>query len=327
MEQEKHSGKARNKDAPVTGPGSKLPDEDEFFRPVKSDTHHSKPEQDAIAAALQAVQQLGLQVDADESATALAEGEEGRRCPSCGKPNRAGNRFCSACGVPLQQAPAEELEGSGANPNARPAAAGPHYYHHHYHHHYFSSTEGIATGADHLVAGSAPVGRDATRGRIPSAGGSLNRAETAVRKLTQDWALACNTKQLDDLVELYGPDAIVLRPNVPPIRGTAAIREFLFAQLDAGMGEVELESLRTEVFGDIAYEAGRCQMLVPVSMGQRREERGKYLITLARQAGDWKILADCWSSDLSLGVSAEPGPTKSAPAPGPPVLRPPRKSA
>jgi len=328
MEPEKH--KARNKDAPMTGPGSKLPDEDEFFSPVKSDAHRSKPEQDAIAAALQAVQQLGLQVDADESVTAVAEGEEGRRCHSCGKPNRAGNRFCSACGVPLQQAPAEESEAPGANLSARPAAApGPHYYHHHYHHHYFSSTEGIAagSGADHHAAGNASVARDVARARTPSAGGSLTRAETAVRKLTQDWALACNTKQLDDLVQLYGADAVVLRPKVPPMRGTAAIREFFFAQLDAGMGEVEMESLRTEAFGDIAYEAGRCQMLVPVAMGKRREERGKYLITLARQAGDWKILADCWSSDLSLGVSAEPNSTKStAPAPGPPALRPPRKS-
>ncbi len=193
---------------------------------------------------------------------------------------------------------------------------------------FFDRGDCAGRGTDHYAASSVPVARDASRARTPSAGGSLSRAETAVRKLTQDWALACNTKQLDDLVELYGPDAIVLRPNVPPMRGTASIREFFFTQLDAGMGEVEMESLRTEVFGDIAYEAGRCQMLVPVAMGQRREERGKYLITLARQAGDWKILADCWSSDLSLGVSVEPGPAKStAPAPGPPILRPPRKSA
>jgi len=230
----------------MRGPGSKLPDENEFFSPVKSDVHHAKPEQDAIAAALQAVQQLGLQADADDSVGDVAEAQEGRKCLSCGKPNRPGNRFCSACGVPLQEAPAQDLEPSPANPSSRATAAGQHYYHHHYHHHYFSSTEGIApaAGADHST-GSAPVARAP---RAPSAGGSLSRAETAVRKLSQDWALACNTKQLDDLVELYGPDAIVLRPNVPPMRGTAAIREFFFTQLDAGMGEVEMEALRTEVF-------------------------------------------------------------------------------
>jgi hypothetical protein len=62
-------------------------------------------------------------------------------------------------------------------------------------------------------------------------------------------------------------------------------------------------------------------------MGKRREERGKYLLTVARQSGEWKILADCWSSDLSLGVSLEPAPTKSnMQSPQNPALKPPRKN-
>jgi ketosteroid isomerase-like protein len=153
----------------------------------------------------------------------------------------------------------------------------------------------------------------------------LNRAEAAVRKLAQDWALACNSKQLDDLVSLYAVDAIVLRPNVPPVRGSAGIREFFFGLLDAGFGDVETDPLRTEVFGDTAYEAGRCKMLVPFTMGKRREERGKYLFTLARQAGDWKILADCWTSDLSLGGQVDAGTAKSLPSSGAPLQKPPHK--
>ena len=162
------------------------------------------------------------------------------------------------------------------------------------------------------MAPSAPLDRPAGgtvrdgRTRAALTGPSLSRAEAAVRQLTQDLALACNTKQLDDLVNLYGSDALVLRPNFPPVRGSAAIREFFVAALDAGLGEVEMEPMRTELLGDIAYEAGRCKMLVPIAMGKRREERGKYLIVSTRQAnGEWKAVADSWSSDLSLGVSAE----------------------
>ena len=80
--------------------------------------------------------------------------------------------------------------------------------------------------------------------------------------------------------------------------------------LDAGLGEVELESLRVELVGDVAYEAGRCKMLVPVAMGKRREERGKYLIVLTRHAGEWKIVSDCWSSDLSLPAVPETGASR-----------------
>ena len=151
----------------------------------------------------------------------------------------------------------------------------------------------------------------------------MSRAEIALRKISQDWAFACNTKHLDDMVGLYVADAMVMRPNVPPVRGTAAIREFFFAALDSGLGEVEFEPLRVEMFGDIGYEAGRCKMLVPSTSGKRREERGKYLMISHKQEGEWKIIADSWSADLSLSPAADLGP-KPAAAPSVPP-RPPRK--
>jgi ketosteroid isomerase-like protein len=206
---------------------------------------------------------------------------------------------------------------------AAPEAPGDHHYHHHYHHHYFSASDGMDLGPG--PDPRAGVGSGAPRVRAPLGGPSLSRAEAALRKATQDWALACNTKQLDDLVELYVPDALVQRPNVPVVRGTAAIREFFFGLLEAGMSEIELEPQRTELFGDFGYEAGRCKSLVPVAMGKRREERGKYLVLLSRQAnGEWRIVADSWSSDLSLGAAGElpkPG-TGLEPAKQPPTRKP-----
>src|SRR5262249_58035156 len=103
--------------------------------------------------------------------------------------------------------------------------------------------------------------REAVR-RPAQPGAPLSRAEIAVRKISQNWAQACNTKHLDDLVELYSNDAFLLRANFPPVRGTAAIREFFFTALDAGLGEAEMDPVRVEVFGDVAYEAGRCKTLV-----------------------------------------------------------------
>ena len=167
-----------------------------------------------------------------------------------------------------------------------------------------------------------PIDPIAAKLRTPGGGAPMGRVETAVRKVTLDWALACNSRQLDDLVSTYAADAIVLRPNHPPVRGTAAIREFFFNSLDAGFGEVELDPLRVDIVGDVAYEAGRCKMLVPAVVGKRREERGKYLTVLARQPnGEWSIVTDCWSSDLSLSPTADletakPGPSALKPPPG-----------
>jgi ketosteroid isomerase-like protein len=105
------------------------------------------------------------------------------------------------------------------------------------------------------------------------------------------------------LLELYTADAMVLRSNCPPLRGASAVHEFFFGALDAGLGEVELEPLRVEVVGELAYEGGRFKALIPSATGKRREERGKYLWVCARQTnGEWKVTADCWSSDLTLST-------------------------
>jgi ketosteroid isomerase-like protein len=280
-------------------------------------------------AVLQAMQRFALEQSAEESVNVNLESEStGRQtCPSCGNANRKGNNFCASCGAALLKTP-EATE--AARPASKPVteAPGEHHYHHHYHHHYFSPADGVEPGTSpdsRMASGGAAAAREIPRVVRPLGGASLSRAETALRKLAQDWALACNTKQLDDLVDLYVPDAMVLRPNVPAVRGTAAIREFFFGLLDSGMSEVEMDPLRSELFGDFGYETGRCKSLVPVAMGKRREERGKYLVILNRQAnGEWKIMADSWSSDLSLGAAAEPLVKPSVP-PGNLIPRPPRK--
>jgi ketosteroid isomerase-like protein len=145
----------------------------------------------------------------------------------------------------------------------------------------------------------------------------------SARQVAQDWAQACNTKHLDDLAELYVSDATLIRSNLPPVRSLPAIRDFLHALLEAGLGELEMESLRIEVMGEIAMDLGRCKMLVPIAMGKRREERGKYLLILVRQpAGTWKILADCWSSDQLVSAPPAADTARKSIEPTPPVRKP-----
>jgi ketosteroid isomerase-like protein len=278
----------------------------DVLRRMRSDSGQAKPGQEKIEAALEAAQKLALQMDTDASAASLAESHEQHTCHACGGLNPRENRFCARCGVPLAEMPDGEAPAPEAvqliNPLA--SAAGQHHYHHHYHHHYFSTSSETTSSVPEARISTGPISRDSSKGR--PAGAGLSRAEIALRKLAQDWALACNTKHIDDLVDLYTSDAIVLRPNVSPVRSTPAIRELFCSVLEAGLGEVQMEPLRVEVFGDMAYEVGRCSMLVPSASGKRREERGKYVILAVRQAGEWKILVDCWSTDLSVALAAEP---------------------
>jgi uncharacterized protein (TIGR02246 family) len=192
---------------------------------------------------------------------------------------------------------------SGHKDEVHPQAGAPpgtHHYHHHYHHHYFQGGQ-EASAAPRPNAPESAREADRMRAAAAAKGEPMSRGEAAVRRLTQEWVLACNTRQLDELMELYAPDALVLRSNLPPIRGVMAIREFFFGSLEAGLGEVAVDPMRVEVLGDLAHEVGRYSALVPGTAGKRREERGKYLWVFAKQAsGDWKLASECWSSDLTL---------------------------
>ena len=320
--------KHKRPDSPFASEAAKDPDFnatiEEFFARLQSDARHPVPSPEAVSAARQAVQRLAAESVGD-AGLALPESSPSPVCATCGHSNRPGNHYCAACGVALESLPA------GSPPPApqfsEPAAfpppdmpAGQHHYHHHYHHHYF------AAGLESLAP--ARTAADSGSGRVRAPGNqAMSRVETAVRKVMQDWAFACNNRQLDDLVSTYTADALVLRPNHPAVRGTSAIREFFFTSLDAGLGDVELDPLRLDVVGDIAYEAGRCKMLVPVAVSKRREERGKYLAVLTRKSnGEWAIACDCWSSDLNIASAAEGEPAKPVSPPLPPTKPlPPRK--
>jgi uncharacterized protein (TIGR02246 family) len=304
----------------------------EIYQRLYPEMRRPKPNQEAIAAALQAMQRLTMEADsevvAEDATLESSGGDVHNACGVCGHHNREGNRYCGACGLPLGTELAEPLTDaspahalpslddnddplSHTSPPAPVAAdevhpppgapAGTHHYHHHYHHHYFQGGQDFAPGAQRPNAPESA--READRMRVAAAakGEPMSRGEAAVRRLTQEWVLACNTRQLDELIELYAADALVLRSNLPPIRGAMAVREFFYASLEAGLGEVAVEPMRVEVLGDLAHEVGRYSALVPGTAGKRREERGKYLWVFAKQAsGDWKLVSECWSADLTL---------------------------
>lgn len=266
---------------------------EEFFQRLPANFRWPKPNAEAVAAAVEAVQRMSGSAAAQELAT---DGEPdvsgGNPCSACGGTLPSGARFCVWCGSPNQTEVA-------ADATQFRASVAQHHFHHHYHH-LISDRTKPASGAP-----SAESESSGPKGRAPGSPGisTGGRAEAGARQVVQDWAQACNTKHIDDLLELYSADATLIRSSVPPVRSLPAIREFLISLLEAGLGDVEMDSLRFELLGDIAIDIGRCKMLVPVAMGKRREERGKYLVVLVRQpAGTWKILADCWSSDLAVNA-------------------------
>jgi len=294
------------------------PEVDDFFQRLPGNFRWPKPNADAIAAAVEAIQRVsGSSAVAQDLA---ADGAPEAPCSACGGLLPANARFCVWCGIAIAE---------DATAAIRPAQT---HVHHHYHHHVGAAavpaSEAAAGESSSSSSSSSSSTSSVPQGRAPGSPGIVTggRAEAGARQLVQDWAQACNTKHIDDLLELYSADATLIRSSVPPVRSLPAIREFLISLLEAGLGDVEMESLRVEVMGDIALDLGRCKMLVPVAMGKRREERGKYLIVLVKQpAGTWKILADCWASDSAVSSPASAPAPEAAARKGSEPTPPPRK--
>ena len=262
---------------------------DEFFVKINHDFRRPKPNEQAVASALNAIQRLGFEGRLE--LTGMNE-DSGEACQKCGASNSGVNRFCGYCGALLDRS---EKPAGTSKRSQTSTADGQHIYHHHYHHHYLDSSlgeENPELESKEAVAAKTPAPP------APSAPPTGN-VESAFRQLVEDWTVYCNSRRLEDLVALYSADAIVLRPNVAPARGSVAIRQFLRATLDAGLGDVELKGADTGVLGEIACLTGRCRMLAPVATGKRQEQTGKYLIVARREKGEWKILADAWSLDSS----------------------------
>jgi ketosteroid isomerase-like protein len=276
---------------------------DEFFVKINHDFRRPKPSEQAVASALNTIQRLGVESRLNYTGT---NENAGSACPKCGASNSGLNRFCGYCGA-LLDPPERTAATSERAQNS--ADGGQHVYHHHYHHHYL---DGSWSEESPEVESKEIAARTPTSPALPIP--PKSSVESALRQLVEDWAVYCNSRRLEDLVALYSRDAIVLRPNVAPSRGSAAIQQLLRAALGAGLGDVELNVADIGVLGEIACLTGHCRMLAPAS-GKPQEQTGKYLMVARRENDEWKILADSWSMDSAHDELSH----KIAPAPSWPV--------
>ncbi len=261
---------------------------------------------------------------AAEDATQEPSGNVFTACRLCGHRNREGNKFCGMCGLPLAIEPPEPSDPASpilalptfdneplpetprppaleAKDEVHPppgAPAGTHHYHHHYHHHYFQG--GHADAAAAAPRANAPESaREADRMRVAAAakGEPMSRSEAAVRRLTQEWVLACNTRQLDELIELYAPDSLVLRSNLPPIRGAMAVREFFYCLARSGSGR---SGARSHARGSLGRPGSRSGTLQRAGSGNSRQasRRARQISLGLRQAEQRRL-------EAGLGVLVE----------------------
>jgi uncharacterized protein (TIGR02246 family) len=126
-----------------------------------------------------------------------------------------------------------------------------------------------------------------------------DEVEAHIRRIGEKWARHWNAQELDKLIESYAPDAVYMPPHHAAVHGKQAIHAYLQGPLKHGITDLTYEVTFIRHSGDLAYDVGRYSMSVPQPDGRKRPDRGKYLTVWKRQSdGEWKIVADTWSSDL-----------------------------
>jgi len=257
---------------------------DDFFVKMNRQFRRPKPSEEAVAAALQAIQTLAGEVVTTEAG---APGEEsgtveGAKCPKCGGMNAESNRFCGYCGTLV-----DRTQKSAAKPVASPApgpspnAPGQHIYHHHYHHHYFPDT----------AARPAQNAQIASTESVSPGIAATETAGAALRQLVEDWISHAKSKAFEQLAALYSADAILVRSDATLLCGRSSIRQYLEA---SGASEVQLELTDTRLVGGVACLAGVNRFVLAGLARGAQERGGKFLMVARQESGRWRILADIW---------------------------------
>jgi ketosteroid isomerase-like protein len=91
-------------------------------------------------------------------------------------------------------------------------------------------------------------------------------------------------------------DATLLPPGSPLIKGRSNIQNFWQSFLDAGAADPKLRTVFVEASGELAYEIGTYDAIVPKPGGGTIPSSGKYLVVWKRQSdGSIRMAADMFS--------------------------------
>ena len=129
--------------------------------------------------------------------------------------------------------------------------------------------------------------------RAPAAG------RDAIEQVSAAWKAAFNAGDAAAVTALYGVDAVLAAPGVPPVRGRAAIGDYFARTLPgfatAGVTVTDEPLGESATSGNLGFQWKRYAI---VDRSGAVVDRGKLLTLFRRTQGQWQIIGDTWNSDL-----------------------------
>ena len=122
-------------------------------------------------------------------------------------------------------------------------------------------------------------GQGIEKPRVP-----VRTAIDELRVLRAAYSEAFNNKDTATLVDMYAPDAVVIRGDGTVLTGKDAIQKDLEAPQPGPRPKMSIASDTVRVFGNTAYDVGTVRMSRPEG-----EDVSHYLVVLRRGLKAWKI--------------------------------------
>ena len=125
--------------------------------------------------------------------------------------------------------------------------------------------------------------------------------EQAIRELANEYAARYNRRDAQGVSTLFTSDGVSNPPFQEAAKGPATIRKAQdqqFQELDPK--NLKIETDHVEAAGELGFSFGRYTMNVKTPDGKRLDDRGKWVCALRQESGNWRVVANCWNSDLKL---------------------------
>ena len=131
----------------------------------------------------------------------------------------------------------------------------------------------------------------------------IDREREALLRTDREWVSTIATRDVDRIVSYWTDDAIVMPPDMPPLRGKPAIREYVAAGLAIPGFDITWEAQQAVVsaFGDMGYTVASNRVTVPGPDGALVTVTGKAVTVWRKEPdGAWRCVLDIWNADPSL---------------------------
>lgn len=133
---------------------------------------------------------------------------------------------------------------------------------------------------------------------LGSAQALAQSAAEGIEAASKEFEAAFNGGDGAGVADLYTDDAALLPPDAARIDGKDDIANFWQGAIDAGLTDLDLETVEVMEANDLAVEVGALALNAPGSDGAAVPVTGKFIVVWQRgDDGAWRLHRDIWNLD------------------------------